>query len=353
MSRFLLLLSLCGLLVGQQDQQPQFPPIRVTVDVVQAAVTVLDRNGNSVNGLLPNQFRMFDNNKEQDIHSVDVTYTPISLVVAIQANSRVDKILPQVNRIGNLLKPIILGDQGEAAVVAFDSRVRTLQDFTSDPEKIAKAVKSIQAGSQSSRLVDAVEAADRLLSNRNKDRRRILIVIGETRDFGSEASAREALIDLQLHNVTTYWLDMSHLMGILTAPAPDPRPDNNPPAMHTMPGGVPATPTTVAQMYGGNGGRAEFIPLMVEIFKDVKNIFKTSPAELFTKGTGGNEYSFYNQGQLERTINEIGDLLHSQYLISYSPNNRGEYGFHQLTVAIVDHDYRCQTRPGYWWASKQ
>ena len=50
----------------------------------------------------------------------------------------------------------------------------------------------------------------------------------------------------------------------------------------------------MAQTYGiGGGGRAEFIPLMVELFKDVKAIFKDNPVEVFTKGTGGTEYSFF------------------------------------------------------------
>ena len=68
--------------------------------------------------------------------------------------------------------------------------------------------------------------------------------------------------------------------------------------------------------------RAEFIPLMVEIFRDVKAIFKDNPVELFTKGTGGSEFRFYRQRGLEEAIQQIGEQLHSQYMISYTPNNR-------------------------------
>jgi VWFA-related protein len=315
-------------------------------------VTVYDYRNNYVHGLTPDQFKIFDNGKEQNIHQVEVTYTPMSLVVAIQANARADKILPQVNKIGALLKPILLGDNGEAAVLAFDSRIRTLQDFTPDGDKITKAISTIYAGSTASRLVDAVEESVHMLKTRNKDRRRILLVIGESRDFGSEARGRETLIELQLANITAYWVDMSHLLGTMTAPPPDPRPDNTPPASHPLPGGVPSTPTTVQQAYGTNDSSADFIPLMVEIFKDVKNIFKTSPAVLFTRGTGGNEYSFFSQRQLEATIQEISDQLHSQYIISYTPNNQAEGGFHQISVAVIGHDYKCDTRPGYWVAPK-
>jgi VWFA-related protein len=370
MTRRLLLLSLLFgslllLLAAQQPSAPQTPgPVQdlaktqdmtnfvVTLQQVLAPVLVYDRSHNFVNGLQPNQFRLFDNGKEQNLTSVDVTYIPISMVVAIQSNGLADKILPQVNRIGTMLKPIILGDQGEAAVIAFDSRVRLVQPFTSDSDDISKAVKNIKAGSTPSRLIDAVEQGVYLLSHRDPKRRRILLVISEARDNGSQARVRETLEKLQLANVAVYQVDMSHLIGKLTAPAPDPRPDPLPPAMHPMPAGVPATPTTVDQTYGTNGGRAEFLPLLIEIFKDVKNIFKISPAELYTKGTGGSQFSFATQKGLEEAITKIGDQLHSQYLISYRPNNMDEGGFHHIEVEVIGHDYRCDTKPGYYMSPK-
>jgi hypothetical protein len=121
-----------------------------------------------------------------------------------------------------------------------------------------------------------------------------------------------------------------------------------------MPGLVPATPTTVAQATGANAGRAEFIPLMVELFRDVKAIFKDNPVELFTKGTGGSEFGFHNQRTLETAMQKVGEELHAEYTISYSPNNKQEGGFHHLLVDVTGHPEvkRVQTRPGYWLAAK-
>ena len=358
----LLTFFLCGLVAAQRPQpapQPQAPqppqeekPTTFVggVEVVQAPVLVFDRDGNYVDGLQPYQFHLFDNGKEQNI-SVDVTYQPISLVICLQANAHVDSILPQVKKIGSLIEPLLIGEQGEAAVIAFDSRIRTLQDFTSDSEKITKAVKDLTAGSQANRMIDAVSAATRMLSKRPRNRRRIILYIGETRDNSSETRLREALLDLQYNNVMFYPVDMSRLFSTLSA-KPDPgRQDNREPAMHPMPSSVPATPTSVAQMYGtGGGGRAEFIPLMVEIFKDVKAIFKDNPVEAFTKGTGGTEYTFYKLHGLEESIRKIGAELHSQYFVSYTPNNKDEGGFHTLEVTVGA--YKTQTRPGYWLGTK-
>ena len=77
-------------------------------------------------------------------------------MVAIEASARVEAILPQIKHLGTLL-PLVVGDHGEAAVLAFDSRLRVMQDFTSDPDKVKAAIDKINAGNSSSRMIDAVD----------------------------------------------------------------------------------------------------------------------------------------------------------------------------------------------------
>src|SRR5205814_8342966 len=134
MHRLPIVVLVCGMLAAQSQQPPQqtspqpqesaekTPSFAVGTQLVTAPVLVFDRDNNYVNGLQPAQFHLYDNGKEQNIN-VDVAYQPISMVICIQANSHVEGILPQIRKIGNLVAPIIIGDQGEAAVVAFDSRI--------------------------------------------------------------------------------------------------------------------------------------------------------------------------------------------------------------------------------------
>ena len=360
--RLLLLTALCGVLAAQQQQQQQQQDpfasqdditFRSTVQVVTAPVTVFDRDGSFVNDVRPEQFRLFDNDKEQNI-KVDVTYIPISLVIAIQANSHVEGMLPQVRKIGSMISPLVIGDQGEAAVVAYDSRLRLLQDFTSDPTKITDAVRKIQPGSMSNRMVDSVFEAARMLRHQPQNHRRILLLIGETRDLGSEGRAREALIELQLNNISFYAVDMSRLLSTLSAPVQQPAWDNTPPASHALPANTPATPTTVMQSGQEPGTSADFLPLMIELYKDAKAIFKANPVQVFTRGTGGAQFSFFRERGLEEAISKLGEELHSQYLISYNPNNKLDGGFHQITVTVSGRPdvKKIQTRPGYWLAGK-
>jgi VWFA-related protein len=367
----LLACTLSALLVAQTPQQQTTPPaqqnptnppvdqgegntnIRVEVQAIQVPVWVYDRDGNYVDGLTPDQFKIYDNGKEQKISGVDVAFAPISMVIVVQANADVEKMLPAVNHIGNLIQPQILGDSGEAAVVAYDSRVRVLQEFTHDGDKINAAIKKIQPGSMSQHLNDAISEATRLLKTRPKERRRVILLIGERRDIGSEVRGREVLIEMQLANVSLYSANMSILITKLSAPPPDPRPPAIPPTAVFMPGPGTATPTTVAQTFGTQGYGADFLPLLIEIYRDAKAIFKANVVDVYAKGTGGEEFGYVRQKGLEQVINDIGEVLHSQYTITYTPNNLSEAGFHQITVDVLSKKaHSVRVKPGYYLGAK-
>src|SRR6185369_9470476 len=75
MHRYVLTSVLCGALLAQQQPPAAAPPptsthqdpdlrIVVGVDYVSTPAWVYDRSGNTVSGLRPEQFRLFDNGKE-------------------------------------------------------------------------------------------------------------------------------------------------------------------------------------------------------------------------------------------------------------------------------------------------
>jgi VWFA-related protein len=327
-------------------------PFRTGVNVVVAPTIVTDRDGNYVNGLQPHQFRLLDNEKLQDI-KVDVSWVPISLVVAIQANAATEPVLPKIKKIAPLFHGLVVGDQGQVAIMAFDHRLQVLQDFTSDADKLQAALDKLKPGSTSSRMVDAVIESARMLRKQPPNRRRVLLLIAETRDHGSEGKVRQALTDLQFENVSVYSVNINRMVGTLLAKPQPPRPDPIPPTARNYPAGVPPTPSAAAQMSGNASNSANFVPVFVEIFKQVKGIFIDNPVEVFTKWTGGREHSFLTQRDLENAITTIGSELHSEYMITYTPNNKEEGGYHTIEVSVPGRDdVKIRTRPGYWMASK-
>jgi hypothetical protein len=115
-----------------------------------------------------------------------------------------------------------------------------------------------------------------------------------------------------------------------------------------VPDGAALTPTTVEQNYYlGN-----WIPLVVNGLQSVKNVFADNTLEALTRFTGGEKYSFSGDQTLGKAIQNLSQDLHSEYLLSYSPNNLNEPGFHKIRVVVKHEKLEVRTRPGYWIAGK-
>lgn len=325
------------------------PVIRTSVNVVLVPTTVTDKRGNVVNGLRPEDFTLYDNDQVQEVNR-DVAFLPLSIVICIQRSHHVEAMLPKIQKMGNVMRDLLIGQDGEAAIVSFDHRVEVIQDFTNSADKINEAILTLRPGGMNSRLNDAVNQASYLLRNK-KDRRKVILLISETLDRSSEASAREIATNLQVHNIDLYTINVSRMVTLTTAKPEVPRPDPLPPGARPRPGVAPMDPTSQNQIAGTQGYGADFVPAIEEIFRGVKGLFVKNPAELYTKLTGGREYTFVTQNDLERAINDIGAEIRSQYILSYSPNNKMEGGFHKIRVEVSRGDLKIRTRPGYWMAA--
>jgi VWFA-related protein len=353
MKKILSFLCIAGMLAAQtppaQDQDKS-DTIKVTSTIVLVPVTVIDSHGSFVPGLTPYDFRLFDNGKAQKI-TEDMASHPLSVVLAIQANNEVTEILPSIKRLSSVFESMVIGEDGELAVLAFDHRVQQLTGFTSDPAQIDQAFAKLKVGSYTSALNDATMQGIRMLQNRPIERHRVLILMSENRDKGSELkSVREILTQADFANVALYSINISQLIASMTSKAQPDRPSSIPPEAQIQAVGPNAgvlTPTLSSQMELGN-----WVPALVDIFDLAKNVFVPNPLTVYTKYTGGREFSFKNQKTLERDIQSIGDELHSQYLLSYSPNDKDEGGYHKITVDVLKPGYKIRTRDGYWLAAK-
>lgn len=324
------------------------PTIIQTVKFVMVPVTVTTRDGTIISGLTPNDFRVLDNGKPQRF-TTDLTTNPLSLVIAVQATTNMEKLLPQVQKLGSLLEAQVLGEDGEAAIIAFDHRIQKLADFTSDSAQLTAALKKLKTGSTSSRLNDAAMEGIRLLKARPASRRRALLLISEPHDHGSELRVREVLSEADFAGIAIYTVNVSSIVANGTASPSAARSvlDNRPPGAVALPAGVIETPTTQMQNNMGN-----WVPLMKEVFTSAVDVFKKNPSEIYTEYTGGRGFAYGNQKELDRALSSIGEELHTQYLLTYSPNNQNEAGFHNIVVQVTKPDLKIRARDGYYIAGK-
>ena len=331
----------------QPSKTPPSDTITTSVEVVITPTTVREDSGKFVTNLQIHDFEVYDNNKLQRI-TADLRDSPFSLVVAIQRSADMTGLLPKVQRIGPVLTDLVAGQDAEIAVVGFDDRVQIAQGFTGDSGKVCQAIDDLRTGSYSHAAIDAVMESVRMLRNAPPDRRRIVLVVAEKWDKGSHASLREALLEAQLANVTIYSLNVSTAAAELTSePLPQPPPPV-PITAQTLPANAPRTPTTYSQNYYlGN-----WAPLVANGFYSVKDKITDNTLEVFTRSTGGEGYSFHGQRSLDKALQNLAEELHTQYALSYSPNNLNQGGFHEIRVVVKRRGLVVRTRPGYWSAGK-
>ena len=317
------------------------------VNVVTVPVTVTDRKGIYVNGLEAFDFRIYDNRKPQVIDSFEVAFLPISMVICVQSSDRVEGILPEVTKTAILFTDMVLGEFGQAALIAFDQRVRLMQDFTNDEKKIEKALKDITLGSDAVRLSDAVYEGIRMLVKRPSTHRKVIVVISESQETASEVGLGETMRTAQIQDIMIYPVRLSTIKGWFKRDD-KPIPPSIPPGVQaraSIPGAA-ETPTT--QMQHRVRATPNVIPIVIDLVRGVKNLLFNNPLELLAVGTGAESIPD-DRGRHQKAIMGIGEDLRSQYLLSYRPNNLNDSGiFHRIEVEVFYDRAKVRARPGYW-----
>lgn len=308
----------CALTVAllAQDQA-----IRTNVHLVLVPTTVTDKKGNLIDGLQMDDFIVTDDGARQKVHmdTSDTVLAPVSLVVLIQSSGISTPALQRIKLVGAMIQPIVIGERGQAAVIAYDTEVRTFQEFTSDGGKIRAAFENVEPRTiKQAKLIDAVIEGMNMLDTRPENYRRIMIVLGESRDRGSKHKLAEAVERAQRAGVVIYSLTYSAQGEAWTSSS-----DNDP----SMPGG----------------------PDYIGAINELRRMGTRNDADVFAKATGGRHLGFLKVGSLEAAISRTGEEIHSQYLLSFVPQETKNMGLHGIEVKVGKFpDAIVRARPGYW-----
>lgn len=331
------------------QQPPAAAQIKVKVDLVSTPVTVRDPSGEPVLSLEKENFRIFDNGIEQRIEDFDLGGDPLSVALVVEASSRIEPMLPAIRKTGLLVTENVLGQSGEAALLAFDDELNLVLPFTSDHDAIQKALAGLRMGTSGARLYDAMQRGVSLLQERPPNRRRVLLVISEAVDTGSEVKLGEVLREAQLANVVIYTVGISTTAALLRGqnhhrgPAP-----LGPEGTFPLPprAGTPQTPTTEQQ----RRGNIDLMALILWLVSQAGNAVGENALEAATIGTGGLHIPTFRDASIERALSEIGAELHTQYVLTYRPTGTSATGYHEIKVEVKPGNLKVRARPGYYLA---
>ncbi len=295
--------------------------IKTNVHLVLVPTTVMDKKNILIDGLHEDDFVVTDDGVRQKVHmdTSDTVQAPVSLVVLIQSSGISTPALVRIKQVGAMIQPLLIGSKGQAAVISYDAEVRVFQQFTSDGTKIRTAFEDIEPRTiRQAKLIDAVIEGMKMLDTRPENYRRIMIVLGESRDRKSKHKLAEAVEMAQRAGVVIYALTYS-AQGEAWASSSD----NDP----SMP------------------GDADYLGALGEITR----LGKTNDADAFAKATGGRHLSFLLRGSLEAALSRTGEEIHSQYLLSFVPRESKSPGLHRIEVKVPRFpDAVIRARPGYW-----
>lgn len=327
------------------------PKIVVQTQEVTTPVTVKDSHGELVLDLTEKNFRVFDNKVEQTVDTVDQGGDPVSAVLVFETSSRITPLIPAIQKSGILFTQDVLGPTGDAAVLGYNDTVDHLLGFTADHDQIEKTVKNLATGTSGVKLYDALSTALHMLLGRPDTRRRVIILLGEATDSGSEAKLGQVLRDAQAANITIFTVGLSSTSATTRSGEKSGAPPSaTPPGIiggPTIPG---EAPTPDMQQTGANpsSGDANLMNVVSWAVTHAVATVKERPLEVATAATGGLYQSTFRDHSIEDAIDQIGAELHGQYILAYRPSGSGQYGYHEIEVRVTRPNLTVRARPGYY-----
>ncbi len=294
--------------------------IRVRVNQVTTPVIVRDASGEMVFDLREPDFKVYDNGTLQKIDHFDVGGDPLSIVLVMEASSHIAPMFPTMKRAGVIFAEAVMALTSEAAVISYDSTVDLRAKFTTDTDGVCDIIEHLPIGVDDSLLYDAMGRGIAMLGERPAVRRRIMLVVGEAQDSGSEMRLGEVLRRAQLANVTIYSIGLSTAMADLRA-KPD-HPNDNP----------------------------DLLALAIWLVKTGKNALTPNSLAIASRATGGLHMNPVKDRSIEKGMDAIGGELHAQYTVSYRPSGEDVEGYHEIKVLVDRANVTVRARPGYYIA---
>lgn len=194
---------------GSTDQkQGTLTTIHVPVNLVNVLVTVTDKKNRLVLDLTKDDFRVSEDKKAQKIQFFSrETDLPLRIGILIDtSNSIRERLRFEQEAAIDFLTTTLRPDKDLAFVVGFDVTPQLIQDYTDDTNKLADAIRALQAGGGTG-LFDAIyfSAKEKMQYSATEPYlRRVMVVVSDGRDNQSEHDRDEALAMAQRGEVTVF-----------------------------------------------------------------------------------------------------------------------------------------------------
>jgi VWFA-related protein len=288
----------------------QEPTFSAQSNVVLVPALVRDASGNLVYGLQAKDFVIEDDGVEQKPYLDEAAKAePLSLMIAVQCGRRARREFDRMRALPSMLEPVLSQPETETALVFFDSKLNLVRDFTHNSDLIEDDLKKLEAGDGGAAILDAVAYSVKLLNQQPEGRQRVLLLISETRDHGSQFAMLDDVVKLiGVANVAVYALPFSpSLSQVLDTERGSNRDE-------TFWGAPPDI-------------QGAFLLALAAMKKNVP--------EAIGSMSGGEYELFASRKSFETKMNSFANHVHNRYLLSFEPK-APHPGLHQIRVRLRD-----------------
>jgi Ca-activated chloride channel family protein len=266
---------------GRAEASVPEPYLRADASMVLVPAEVTTRSGSPVLGLRKEDFRIYEDGTEQNISYLIRDNAPISVGLLFDSSASMKEKKQRPAEAAAALFRTANADD-EFFLIAFDEQPRLKVPFTTDTSELYREIKRVRPFGRTS-LFDAIHLALGLMKNARHERR-ALVILSDGGDNRSRRTFNGIKNDVLESDVQIY------AMGIF-----DPQGASNSPE---------------------EAGGPELLSRLAEL-------------------TGGREF-LANLADLPTISATIGELLHNQYLLGYSPMNTARDGtYRSITVELA------------------
>ena len=172
--------------------------LKVDVQLVMVDATVRDRSGRPMETLRREDFRVFENGVEQTIQAFSRDEYPLAVALVVDRSGSVAPFMNELREAAyRALHQLKRGDQ--VCLFTFAGEVQRLEDLTTDRQRIANRIGTIQAGGGTN-IVDGLFDAVYYLSLVARGRRRVVILVSDNEITTRARSSQNEVIRMAMES---------------------------------------------------------------------------------------------------------------------------------------------------------
>ncbi|MBL8207001.1 MAG: VWA domain-containing protein [Blastocatellia bacterium] len=320
-------IMLLGLLIGgaalaqtnkPKPQPPSSPTedkeetLRIDSTLVTIPVSVIDLEGKYLLNLTPKDFRLYENDSQQEITNFATIEVPISLVLMIDTSRSTKFKIEDIQRAASTFVEQ-LRPTDRVMVVSFDDKVRVQCEFTSDRASLKQAIAKTKTGT-GTKLYEAINLVMNQKLGAIQGRKAIVLFTDGVDTESKYGTGKQSMFDVEKNEVIVYSIQYDtaeDIAAILNG-------DNQPQKL------ISSQPTT-----------EEF-----------------QLATRYLRGLALRSGGRVQQAETLANVNEafalIAEELRHQYSLGYYPTQAGTSGeFRRVRVEVLQPHRNVRARDGY------